>query len=194
MEEKNEQVEEESVVEEDLTKLDDTTDWKAKAEELEQKRREEGIKNRERTKALKAQLADLNKPQDKQEIKKPEEIGLLRSELENLRLQTAGITNEDEVELVNKWKEDTGRDVGNILGNKIFKQELEDLRTERTTAEATSNIRGGGGVSKAKETAEYWEAKGAPPTPADVPDRKTRANIIRGMMASAKKSKTFYND
>ena len=71
----NEQIVEDQIVEEDLSKLDDTTDWKAKAEELEQKRREEGIRNRERTKALKEQLKGFQpKPQDKPIDKKIGEI------------------------------------------------------------------------------------------------------------------------
>ena len=67
-------------------------------------------------------------------------------------------------------------------------------RPARANVEATSDVRGGGNVSKVKEKPEYWIAKGVPPTREDVPDRKTRAEIARSMMDKSKSGKTFYNE
>ena len=82
-----------------------------------------------------------------------------------------------------------------LLKSKYFQTELEALRETKSNAEASSNIKGGGtGDNKAVNTAEYWIKKGTPPTREQVPDRKTRAAIARGMMANEKDSKQFYSD
>jgi|SRR3990167_1809574 len=146
------------VVEEDLSKLDDTTDWKAKAQEIEQKRREDGIRSRERTKSLKEKIAGFEaKPQDKIDSKKSDEKLLER--LDKLALKTAGIKEADEVELYNKWKEQTGREADEITENKIFQSELTDIRTARANQAATSNVKGEQGDSGVKNTPDYWLAK-----------------------------------
>jgi hypothetical protein len=76
-----------------------------------------------------------------------------------------------------------------------FKAKLERQQTARNNIVATSNIRGGQGQSQAKNTPEYWIAKGVPPTSADIPDRKTRAKIARAMMANTSTGgKKFYNE
>ena len=87
-------------------------------------------------------------------------------------------------------------DVDEVLVDEDFKVKLERQQTNRANVEATSGVKGGGGGgSDAKNTPEYWIAKGVPPTREQVPDRKTRANIVRAMMAGAKTSgKKFYND
>lgn len=182
---------EDVLVEEDLTKLDDSTDWKAKAEELEQKRREDGIRSRERNKALKEKLASLEtfKPTEKKD--KPEEFGLLQKSF----LRAAGITDPEEIELARTTAKKWGVEIDAIVDDEDFKVKLERLRTSKSNALASSNIRGSAGTQSAKNTPEYWISKGAPPTKADVPDRKTRAGIIRKMMERASTGgKTFYND
>lgn len=189
----------EPLVEEDLTKLDDTTDWKAKAQELEQKRREDGIKQRERTKALKERLATIEAtvkpPEEKEEEKKAEENVLLQK-LERMSLRQAGITHQDDIELAKTTAKKWGMDIDEVLVDDDFKVKLEKQQTTRANTLATSGVRGGGGGgSEAKNSPDYWIAKGTPPTPADVPDRKTRATIIRAMMKTADTGgKKFYND
>lgn len=83
----------------------------------------------------------------------------LEERLDKMALQVAGIKEADEVELFNKWKEQTGREADDIVGNEIFTKELQELRTARTTLEATSDIKGESGESGAKNTADYWIAK-----------------------------------
>src|SRR3990167_5678073 len=78
-----------------------------------------------------------------------------------------------------------------------LEQKLENQQTARANVEATSGVKGSGtGTSQAKNTPEYWQAKGVPPTPADVPDGKTRRAIVRSMLTAAKKGtgSKFYNE
>jgi len=83
----------------------------------------------------------------------------LLERLDKMALQFAGITEEDEVELFNKWKTETGREADNIVGNSIFKQELEGLKTAKANQKATSDIKGEHGESGVKNTPDYWIAK-----------------------------------
>src|SRR3990167_10010390 len=127
MEKENDQV----FVEEDLTKLDDTTDWKAKAQEIEQKRREDGIRSRERTKSLKDKIAEFEtKPPAKNESK-PDEFGLLQKSY----LRAAGVVAEDEVELARDIQKKTGLDWVKLVDDDYFKTKLEGLRTAKSNAD-----------------------------------------------------------
>jgi len=187
MEEKNETPEVEETKEESTdveeTK-EETTDWEAKAKELE------GINRRLKTKLDKSK----EKPKTEKSKKTKEtneEFGLL----EKSYLRSADIVNEDEVELVKKLMDETGKSVDNLIDTKYFKSELEDLRTTKANEKATSGVKGGRGSSKATDTPEHWIAKGVPPTKEQVPDRKTRVKIARAMMANASTGgKKFYND
>ena len=136
---------------------EDSTDWKAEAEKLKEK----AIRQRESTKTLKLQIKELEqykpKPQDKIENKKSDEK--LFERLDKLALKTAGINEADEVELYNKWKDQTGREADEITENKIFQAELTDLRIARANQLATSNIKGEQGESGVKNTPDYWLAK-----------------------------------
>ena len=77
-----------------------------------------------------------------------------------MALKVSGITEADEVELFNNWKEQTAREADDIVGNVIFKKELEDLRTAKANLRATSDIKGEGDRSGgAKNNPEYWIAK-----------------------------------
>ena len=190
--EKNEQGGEEQFIEEDLTKLDDSTDWKAKAEELEQKRREEGIRNRERTKALRDQLKTFQQKPTEVENKKSDNA--LLEKVERIALRSEGITHTDDIELARNTAKKWGVDIDEVLADEDFKVKLGRQQTARANAEATSNIKGGGSDSNVKNTPEYWASKGVPPTREQVPDRKTRAKIARAMMDNVKSGKKFYND
>lgn len=146
--------------------------------------------------SLKRELKDLKKSSDSKETKtdsKPDENRLLEK-LEKMSLRQAEITHEDDVKLAKDTAKKWGMDLEDVLLDEDFKVKLERQRTSRDNIAATSKIRGGAGTSQAKNTPEYWIAKGVPPTQADVPDRKTRAKIARAMMANVKTGKKFYND
>lgn len=134
---------------------------------------------------------------DKEPVKSDEEV---MKRLETMALKMAGLIADDEVELYNKWKEQTGREADSILENKIFQAELADVRTAKANAVATSDIKGESGKSDAKSTPEYWIAKstkdseGNPVFPEDLPnDFNLRAAIVEKMLGSSKDKREFYN-
>lgn len=119
----------------------------------------------------------------------------LSEKYEALTLQVNGIAEADELKLARDLQSETGLSIEKLLSSKYFKSELEDLRTAKANAEATGNISGdktsGGNI---KQTAEYWIAKGESPTREQVPDRKVRAEIRKGLVNKEKGSTgTFYN-
>jgi len=107
-------------------------------------------------KEMKSQVDSLNEPKAKK-AEKPDDKLLER--LDRMALQVAGIKEADEVELFGKWKDQTGREADDIVGNSIFKKELEELRTSKANQAASSNIAGETGASGARNTPEYWRAK-----------------------------------
>lgn len=166
MEKENEiEITDQDTSEEDFSKEDlesEDFDWKAKALELK------GISKRRATQLGKAKTKlsqqseeiekltpeEKSEPQDKE---KSDEVLLKR--LDNLALKTAGIKEPEEVELFEKWKEETGREADDIIGNNIFKKELEEVRSAKANQEATSNVKGEQGESGVKNTPDYWIAK-----------------------------------
>lgn len=141
--------------------------------------------------SMKRELKDLRKPKEEPKVdSKPEVPALLQKSF----LRAAGITAQDEVELALATAKKWGVEVDQVVDDEDFKVKLDRIRTQKSNEVATSNIKGGNGPSQTKNTAEYWIAKGTPPSPADVPDRKTRAKIARAMLDHAKTGKTFYND
>lgn len=108
--------------------------------------------------SLKRELKDLKKPKEEPiENKKPD--GKLVERLDKLALNVAGIKEADEIELFNNWKEQTGREADDIVGNDIFKKELDGLRTAKANLAATSNITGENGTSGVKNNPDYWIGK-----------------------------------
>lgn len=117
--------------------------------------------------------------------------------LQKTFLRAAQISDPAEIELAietaNKWN----MSIDTLVDDPDFKSKLQKFRDDKAIEVATTDVkgnRGGGNGQSAKQTAEYWISKGVPPTPQDVSDRKTRADIIRKFLASQKSSKTFYND
>ena len=149
---------------------------------------------------LHRKVEKLETPKEKEE-KKPDEELLKR--LDTMALRVSGIQAEDEVELFNKWKGDTGRDADAIIGSSIFQKELADLRTAKANAAAT-DIKGGGSSSAAKgtleEQADFWinkstkDSRGGPLFSEEMPsDYKLHAAIVRRLNESSKDKKKFYN-
>lgn len=81
-----------------------------------------------------------------------------------------------------------------LVDDPDFKEKLEKHRADVANAQATSHIRGDGSGSDASQSAAFYIARGAPPTRAEVPDRKTRVAITKQMMASEKEGGKFYNE
>ncbi len=122
---------------------------------------------------------------------KTEEFGLLQKSY----LRAAGISKPEEVDLAIQTAKKWDMDIDKLVDDEDFQSKLDKLRIKTSNELATSNIRSGQGQSQAKNTPDYWIAKGEPPTRDQVPDRSTRVKIARAMMANAKGSgKKFYNE
>lgn len=148
--------------------------------------------------SLKRELKDLKKSKDESKETsipnaKAEESKLLEK-IEKMSLRQAGVTHEDDIELARNTAKKWNVDIDEVLSDDDFKVKLERQQNNRANTEATSNVKGGRGAPQAKLTSEYWTAKGQPPTPADIPDRKARQKIITEMMKAPKNTKKFYND
>ncbi len=148
--------------------------------------------------SLKKELKDLKKSEASKETPsketKQEESALLQK-IEKMSLSQAGITHQDDVELARTTAKKWGMDVEDVIADDDFKVKLERQQTARDNAVATSNVRGGTGTQQAKNTPEYWIAKGTPPSPTDIPNRKARAAINAAFLKNTKTNgKTFYND
>lgn len=148
--------------------------------------------------SLKRELKDLKKakedaPETSKTNAKPDESRLL-DRIEKMTLRQANISHPDDIELAKTTAKKWNMDLEDVIADSDFKLKLERQQTERDNLVATSKIKGGAGTSQAKNTPEYWIAKGVPPTADDVPDRKTRATIARAMMSNQKSGKKFYND
>lgn len=148
--------------------------------------------------SLKKENKDLKKPKDPVETStsNQKEDNALLQKLERLSLRQAGIDHPEDIELARKTAEKWGVDIDDVLADEDFKVKLERQQTNRANVAATSNVKGGAGTTQAKNTPEYWIAKGVPPSATDVPDKATRMKIARQMFTKLgnNNGKKFYND
>ena len=164
--------------------------------------REEYDKMTETLGSLKRENKQLKKPVEKpyqetptKETKSDDQTSKIAERVERMALRSAQITHEDDIELARNTAKKWNMDIEDLVDDPDFQAKLERQQSERSNRDATSNVKGNAGGSSPKNTAEYWMAKGQPPTPDQVPDRKTRAKITRDMMKQAKGGgKQFYND
>ena len=140
--------------------------------------------------SLKRELKDLKKPKEEVAEKSPsEEFGLLQKTF----LVSSGIKDADEIELAKEIQKKTGVEWDKLVEDDYFQSRLTTLRNTKENALAT-NVTGGsgGGVTK---SADFFIAKGIPPTAKDIPDRKARVAIIEQMMSAEKNGGgKFYNE
>lgn len=157
---------------------------KAEYEELVKQKATVGSLSRE-LKSLKKQL----EPKPETTEVKTDEFGLLQKTY----LASSGIKDADEVELAKEVQKKTGLDWDKLVEDDYFQSRLTKLRNTKDNAAATDVSGGsGGGVGK---TADFFIARGTPPTAKDIPDRKARVEIIHQMMANEKNSGgKFYNE
>lgn len=152
--------------------------------------------------SLKRENKDLKKPKDPVETptsnpKSDEALSQANLRIERLALNQGGLTHSEDVELARTTAKKWNMPIEEVLMDEDFKTKLERQRTTRANTEATSNVRGSSkGVSSAKETMEYWLAKGQPPTPEDVPNKTVRQKIIGEILSANRNNKTlkYYND
>ena len=154
--------------------------------------------------SLKRENRQLKKPKEEpKETPQKTETGELEKEIERLRektekatLKSAGLTHEDDVKLAKDTAKKWGVELEDLIDDADFKIKLQKQQDARTNADATSNVKGDKGSKvSAKDSVDYWMAKGKPPTAQEVPDFKKRAQILRAFHAQEKGSNggKFYN-
>lgn len=146
--------------------------------------------------SLKRELKDLKKPKEEtvKETSTQSDNNPLLERIEKMAIRQAGITEQEDIDLARNTAKKWGVDIDEVLTDPDFQAKLQRQQDARANSIATSGIKGGAGTSQAKNTPEYWIAKGTPPSASDVPDRKTRVKIARAFMDSSKNSKKFYSD
>jgi hypothetical protein len=139
---------------------------------------------------LKRLAKDLGKD-DAPQTSNPDSSDLLQKAF----LRTAGISDQEEVDLALSTAKKWGVGVDALVDDDDFKAKLDKHRTTKANELATSDIKGSGAAAQANQQPSYYIARGTPPSASEVPDRKARAAIARAMMQNASTSgKRFYND
>lgn len=154
--------------------------------------------------SLKREIKDLKKPKEeslektsKKDVRTNENVNILER-VEKMALKQAGLTHQDDIDLAKKTAKKWGLDLEDVLADDDFKLKLERQQSVRQNLEAVNEIKGGNNSGiQAKNTPDYWVAKGVPPTPTDIPDGNLRRKIVPEVLNKIKgssKGKTFYND
>lgn len=98
-----------------------------------------------------------------------------------------GVKDAEEVALVQTVMKDTGKTLEQVLESKYFQAELKEMRDAKATADATPNGTKRSGQS-ARDTVEYWLAKGELP-PAD--QVKLRRDVVNARMKAESSGNPF---
>lgn len=183
---KNESAEEDVDLE-DLPQVEegaeDKTDWKAIAQ------KNHGIAQRYKTKLDKQ--GKVEKPvtdagENKGKDNSGKEAGGL-DKLDRAVLRVEKITDSKEVELVQTYMKETGRDVEGVLASKFFQAELKEMRDLAATEEATPSGSKRSGV-QTRDTVEYWIAAGKLPPPEQA---ELRRKVVNAKIAKEKSGSMF---
>lgn len=152
----NEEVVETNVTEE-TQETENSTDWEARARELEGR-----LKRAEK----KLSRNDSDSP------KSPSKTGDFDYG-QKAFLVANGVKSSDEMTLVKEIMKDTGKSLDQVLESKYFSKELEELREARKTSQAipSSSKRS---TNSSRDSVEYWVAKGELPT-----DRELRSKVVK---------------
>ena len=149
---------------------EDTTDWKAEAQKLQQK----AIKQREKTKELKTaikakdeEIASLTPKEDKNENKISNEPDYAKLAF----LKSEGVTHPDDQKLIQDEANRLKLPLTDILQMGHIKSQLETAKDQRNAQEGMPKGRGKGGGGKGQQDVDYWldrkKADGTFETPDD---------------------------
>lgn len=156
---------------------DDTVDYKA----LVQK--QQGMLKRFQTRLKKLSENPPVKPEVKQEVEKKE----ILDRVDRAVLSVKGITEPEEIELVEKRKSETGRSLEELLSTNWFKQELQEFRDHNMTSSAIPSGSKRSGQA-ARDSVEYWIQKGELPPKGQV---QLRRDVVNARMQKAKDGNIF---
>lgn len=151
----------------------DVTDWKAKFEE------EEGRRKRAETKLSKA------KEPETESKKSPSKSDGLDFGAKAY-LAANGIKGAKEFEFVQSELKKSGEELDSLLENDYFKTRLENFRALSKTSEATPTGKRSSGV--ATDSVEYWMAKPFEEVPKDM-----RAKVVQAKLDKEENKGHFYN-
>lgn len=159
-------------------KSDETTDWKARAEELEQK----AIKQREKTKELKAKLSEFEASVP---TKKSNDFDYGQKAF----LKTYGISGADELALVKTWTDRTGDSIDTLVTDELFNMKLKALREAKAVKEAIP-ISTNRSASQVSNKLDYWLEKYNQGTPLKEVPFEIRNEVLNARLkADENKSK-----
>lgn len=161
---------------------EDTTDWKARALELEQK----SIKQRARTKALKDELskfktAPVEKQEQKQTTNEPDyaKLAYLKSE---------GVTHPEDQKLVQDEANRLKLPLTDILNMGHIKSQLENNKDQREAMAGAPKGNGSRG-NQTQNDVDYWLAKGETPD-----DLELAEKVIDARMNKIKNANKFSDE
>ena len=161
----------------------ETIDWEAEAKKFQ------GIATRRGTKLAKLKAAppvkkpEEQKPAPSQDSKKGElDYG------QKAFLIANGFKDAEDHAYVEGIMKQTGSNLETVLGSAFVQAELKRLGEERATKAATPSAKDGRQGSPARDTVEYWLAKGELP-PAD--QRELRQKVVNAKIAKAKNGNVF---
>jgi len=166
-------VEEETSEEATEDTEEDSTDWKAKADELQ------GRLKRAETKLSKGSS---NKTASKPSKSNDLDYGA-KAYLASHDLKVKGTK---EIEFVENELKQSGQDLDSLLENDYFKGRLEDFRKLDKTSEATPKGKRSGGA--AIDSVDYWMTKPMDEVPADM-----RIKVVNARLDKETKKGVFYN-
>lgn len=138
--------------------VDTTPEVKPKSKTLEEQR----VELEARLRRVKNKLGLVEEEIQKPVLKKPKELDYG----EKAFLISNGIKGKDEFQLVSDMLADTGKHLEDLVDSKYFQTQLKEMRQYKESKLASDATAGSkNGQSSARDTAEYWIAKGElPPT------------------------------
>lgn len=158
----------------------DTTDWKAKALEMQGKLKEaRGISKRYQKDLEQSRNTPKAEPKaDAPQAKQGFDYG------QKAYLKSSGI-DADDFEFVKEVMDNTGKDLDSVLASKYFQSELKERKDLRMAEQATpSGSKRAGNTTR--DQVEYWMAKGELP-----PDRELRQKVVNARMKAEQDKSQF---
>jgi hypothetical protein len=175
------EVEEAEVEETPAEPTDDTNELKARLQKLEEK----SIQQRERTRLLRQEL-DKARKAAAPKAAEPSKAGELdETQLDYLDLK--GITDSDEIDLIQRVMKSTGQTVRQALKDDYVVDKLEKLRAQKEVKEATPSSTKRTGSAQGNDLAlavQRFEATGQLPE-----DFKLRSAVVNAMEAKNSSNK-----
>lgn len=109
-------------------------------------------------------------------------------------LNANGIKGQDEYSLVKEYAQNTGKEIEDIIETKFFQSELKELRALRDSRMASDAASGSKrGQQSARDTVDYWLAKGDEALPPSY-QTQLRRDVINARIKKYDNQSPFKND